>query len=465
MDLSVKGILSKVENAFCRISSLSLKGKMIIMLVLGIIMYCFILKLNLIFPYCNDDYIYMNIWNSNEPVMSISDVIRSQVMHYNEWGGRFVAHFIVQSLLILPSYIVDILNSLMFMFYIILIYLHSIGNKKEHSISLFCLIFFFIWFYQISFGEDILWTTGSGNYLWCTSIVLLFLLPYRINYGKSSLNNNFWNALGLLVLGLIAGCTNENVGISVILVLVIYFIYFKINKYKVKYWMITGFIGFIVGYIILMLAPGNYLRYENEVHEPLTLVRLLHNFIEFTSHLYRYIGSLIITSFFLLIIILSRKTLNKGKKFLVFVYTLLIFVSFYALLPLGNISPRACFFTITCAFITFGIIYMELDKSIPINRFLSILLIILFSTLFFISVPSAYSLIKGFNEEWVSRAYLIKKANRNNENYININYIYGNYKWSGKFIQPDYCGPGSFMYDRFPVKFQKKDIIDSYALN
>lgn len=48
-----------------------------------------------------DDYNYMYIWKTDTKISSILDIAISQYNHYFDWGGRSIAHFLVQLFLYL----------------------------------------------------------------------------------------------------------------------------------------------------------------------------------------------------------------------------------------------------------------------------------------------------------------------------------------------------------------------------
>ena len=81
---------------------------------------------------------------------------------------------------------------------------------------------------------------------------------------KQTLNNVSWLQF---FFGLLAGWTNENTVCFVIIVIGYYICLIKRHKnnYGVKETdvmkLLPGFIGLILGYLLLVFAPGNYVRY------------------------------------------------------------------------------------------------------------------------------------------------------------------------------------------------------------
>lgn len=218
--------------------------------------------LNLLTPMFADDYNYSFMWDKSKRIETIVDILHSQYMHYMEWGGRTVAHSIGQFLLMSNEYIQAFLNALVFILLIYLIYWHSQGERlnfrSNHFILL--LITLFCWTSLPNFGETNIWLIGSVNYLWTTVIILAFLLPYRLKlFSTFTLKENNFNRFRIFLLGIIAGWTNENTALSVIVLISIFIIYSYKEK-CIESWMIFGFIGLIIGYAILIFAPGNIER-------------------------------------------------------------------------------------------------------------------------------------------------------------------------------------------------------------
>ena len=61
-------------------------------------------------PFMMDDLWYQTKLSSNEPITSFKDIIESQVWHYNNWGGRSIAHGLLQVILLMGEHVADILN-------------------------------------------------------------------------------------------------------------------------------------------------------------------------------------------------------------------------------------------------------------------------------------------------------------------------------------------------------------------
>ena len=100
------------------------------------------------------------------------------------------------------------------------------------------------------------WMTGAINYLWMTTLELLFLLPFAM---KLHDKNFSCNTLLIAVLGLLAGWSIEPGAAVTLLITFLCMIKFWRDK-NLQSWQITGFVFLIIGSALLILAPGNIER-------------------------------------------------------------------------------------------------------------------------------------------------------------------------------------------------------------
>jgi hypothetical protein len=344
---------SKAKRSVCRVTA---------------VLACFsiLFLLNILTPVISDDFAYLYIYGEEGRVTSLSDIIQSQINHYYMWGGRSVVHFIAQILLMLPSYIADLLNTLIYLGYVFLIYFHVKG-RKGNSISLFILINLAVWFFQPVFGDTILWITGAANYLWGTWLILLFLLPYRLYEGrKPGITRQAIYPVLTLLLGVLAGWTNENTAAAMIVAVILFFIYFRSHKWQIPVWAITGLIGAVIGFGFMILAPGNYMRGGDSVS--LNLYIFGYRLFTWTLTFFLYSGPLFLIS--LIMLIVYNRFSNGEKKDnlkLIFIYGIAAAAGVYAMLLAPSFPRRALFGVVSFLLIATGICIYNLDFR---NKFL-----------------------------------------------------------------------------------------------
>ena len=224
-----------------------------------------------------DDYLYAFIWEGNPMfvplsenavrVSSLSDLAKSQWLLYLTWGGRVVGQTLTQFFVWLGKDIFNIFNALASTILVAEIY--WCANKGDITFEFdtrrLCFIFFSLWAFTPGFNPVFLWLTGACIYVWPTMFLLAFLLPYIkkfYNYHKKN-GSGLASDASIFFLGIIAGCGNENAICWVIVGLLLFLFSYRKCRGK-ETWLYYGLTGLIIGYALLMLAPGNVARLHAE---------------------------------------------------------------------------------------------------------------------------------------------------------------------------------------------------------
>jgi Family of unknown function (DUF6056) len=100
----------------------------------------------------------------------------------------------------------------------------------------------------------------TGNYILGFLLHLLVLLPYRFHLADRRPRHPLFAPL-LLVLGVAAGLGNEHTGVASIALILAALIHFHRRGDRWAAWMLAGAIGLLIGYLLLLLAPGQDRRY------------------------------------------------------------------------------------------------------------------------------------------------------------------------------------------------------------
>ncbi|WP_142647548.1 DUF3329 domain-containing protein [Enterococcus faecium] len=229
---------------------------------LFIVLFCifvFMLILNSMSPLVHDDYSYF------VKTSSIKTILSDEYQQYMTWTGRSVVHVIFRFFTKLPKIYFNIYNSCMFsiLVYQIIMFSSIIKDRATKNVYLKgFIIFSLMWIFTPAFNNVYLWMAGSVNYLTAMVIMLSFILFYHryITESKEQ-NNSFFKTIGMLLLGIIAGWCNENTSGGTLFIVVAYtaLSYFYKNK-KIEKWMIAGIVGNIVGFLFMVMAPGNDIR-------------------------------------------------------------------------------------------------------------------------------------------------------------------------------------------------------------
>lgn len=194
------------------------------------------------------------------------DLFQREYIQYMTWTGRTVAHLIARFFLAMPKLIFDVCNSIMFCVLIELMTRHAVGPDREVSGPLYAFSALAVFLFAPLFGQTVLWETGSCNYLWTTTIILAFLYVYRKELDGSS-QRKPWFAVCFFLFGIIAGWTNENTGGACILLVLIFLVLYRLKKISIKPWMIAGLVGSVIGFVLMIKAPGNAIRAQDFINE------------------------------------------------------------------------------------------------------------------------------------------------------------------------------------------------------
>ena len=242
-------------------------------------MFLFYYILNYLTPMAfGDDYVYSFIWQGKseyeplvEPVVRVSSfhgLADSLWLHYFTWSGRTISHMLTQLFLWAGKYVFNIFNALISVLLVMEIYWCAnkgvvTSNFKQGKI---CWIFFALWAFTPGFSPVYFWLTGACNYLWTAVFLLAFLLPYIRKYYnfEVKIGERNFNKVTIFLLGVLAGWSNENSVCWIIGVLTVFLLVNRNNEGYEK-WMLLGLLGLIIGYSLLMLAPGNVVRMKAEV--------------------------------------------------------------------------------------------------------------------------------------------------------------------------------------------------------
>lgn len=219
-----------------------------------IAIYVMIVIVALKTPMHSDDFSYSFLG------LSPADHVR----HYMSWSGRLVADYISTIILSLKNhYLIASINSLGSL---LLIYniakLPDVTGIKKSKLKTSCIalfVFFLYWCGNPNLGQVMFWVVGSANYVW-TTLIVIFFLRKTIEFRESNIPPSRYLCFGVVILGFIAGCSNENTGVTLIIFLSILALYYRLTRGSVGNIIFAGFFGALIGGATLILAPGNYVR-------------------------------------------------------------------------------------------------------------------------------------------------------------------------------------------------------------
>ena len=365
--------------------------------------------LNLITPVWWDDFIMACVfteWHAPHTTLlsSFSDIISSTYNMYDKWHGRIVANFLNFIFMYFKDKtIFNICNTIVYCIFILLIGYHAVGSFKKVSGYLFLFINVFLWLFLSAWGQTLLWLTGSFNYLWTSTIILIFLIPFRKKADNKLYKPHVIVSLLWIIIGSLAGCSMENSASGVLILLLAYFIYVKYKKEKIALFEITGSIGFLIGFIILINARNNIF--------PGFLVLFKNVFIvgfKFIMNEAFILGAIIILVINLIII---KKTYIQKVSYSYFIAAL---GSVAAMVMVGEYGGRSAFMTQILLIITLISLMDQYRRYILEKKYIIMASILILLGFF----PSFYSgcreIVYGFLVNKAREYYIINEKNNGN---------------------------------------------------
>ncbi|MCO6543428.1 MAG: hypothetical protein J6584_05640 [Lactobacillus sp.] len=213
--------------------------------------YIFIFILSWLTPLYADDLL--------ETHLSLPKIFQVTWNDYNGTNGRFIGQFIYRILDNLPAVLFAILNAAVFCLFTWLIF--KIATRNHYNLFKYIILLACLWITIPAFGQTILWKAGAGNYLWMTTIILLYLLG---NFSEELCGSSLfkhWLVYLMPILSFIAGWGNENTSFAAI-ILSVFIIFYQhlVQKQPFKKMQIINVVFLIIGYLILILAPANHNR-------------------------------------------------------------------------------------------------------------------------------------------------------------------------------------------------------------
>lgn len=224
--------------------------------ILAILIICIC---SILCPYLSDDWHFFFVWDGFDPnnhtrrVSSFADIITSMRNYYHFSGGRVIAHFLVYSLMTVNKMFFNIINGFMFAGMCLLLYSITQAISNIKSIWLYPLIILMCFKYLPSFGDVVLWLSGSVNYMWM-SVPFLACITWLIRRREKA---GLLERISIMPLFIFSAFTNEITGgmlaVAIILCLIL-------SDKRRSFFLITYLISLIPGMCFVIMAPGNMVR-------------------------------------------------------------------------------------------------------------------------------------------------------------------------------------------------------------
>ncbi|WP_297424208.1 DUF6056 family protein [Clostridium sp.] len=319
--------------------------------------------LNYLTPLLVDDYALGYINGTGIHIKNLKDIIYSMHNYYFSWGGRVWGEFYQQLFTLLGKPIFNVCNTIIYIINTLLIY-HICSETKKIKISLYIGINLLIWFFTPNYGQVMFWLSGSSNYLWLITPILIMILIFRkYSINQNIIKNNLVNTIMIFILGILAGWSSENASAGMLVVLTLYLAYYYINNIKISKYIISGYIGSLIGFIFLIGAPGAYVR--KAVEESAVNTTIVFRIFMITYFWVNFVlGMFIILA---IVFFIGRRYFNLKKNNSVYQSIIFVIASLgaaYGMIAAPTSPERTWFCIVVYLTISIGILYEKFDFEV-----------------------------------------------------------------------------------------------------
>ncbi|UDM73832.1 DUF3329 domain-containing protein [Vagococcus fluvialis] len=399
----------------------------LIIICVGILMY----NLNYLTTFRGDDFNYHYSFADGTRISSLLDVFKSQVAHYKVMNGRIPAHFLMQTFTIFGKPVFNIMNTIVYLFFIGLVMYMINRSWKINGLSFF-MLFIVMWYYTPAYGQTVLWMDGAFNYLWTAVIVLFALLPFR----NPKMYDYKINQFIFPLIGLIAGWSSETISAGLVFFqfwFILYWIYTK--RSNVVPYIITMFASF-AGYCLMMFSPAQMNRLDSVSGGEINILKNIYEFIIYMSAKY-YIEIILFILLLTISILLKR---DKEKNYLAILFFATAILSSLTLVAVGilSVNSRAFFGVNTMIIISLSILIKNIFSEY-LSQFNKMILVyaIVFIPLFATSYRATYVDMKRTSQEFYKREELISELKAKGEKELDLNAITSTRDHNPYYLTPD----------------------------
>lgn len=208
--------------------------------------------LNRFSPMSCDDWHYVFIFGTQEPITSLRDIMVSQYAHYFGFNGRLPVHSMVQLFDgLLGKAVFNPFNALVFVLFLLVIARLVTADRRNHY-KVMSVAFALLFFAMPGFEDVFLWLSGSFNYLWAGTAFLLFHhLLERETMPR-------WTYVLLPLVGLLCGWSNEAIVLGPAAAYFVHYFIFHRERLTTCRWLMLP--AFFLGVALIAFAPSSLHR-------------------------------------------------------------------------------------------------------------------------------------------------------------------------------------------------------------
>jgi hypothetical protein len=216
---------------------------------------------NLEIPFMMDDLWYSTKLYSTEHIQSLKDIIEAQTWHWFNWGGRSMAHGLLQLILMSGERFADVLNTICIFVLsaCIMLVSSSSGCKYGKKFTFLTVTAGLMTGLAANWKMSMFWEAGAANYLYISVFLMLYLFCY-LREADSPKAPLYGIAFWIIPLSVMAGWSNENMGPTCLILSCLAMIHIVRSGRKLHFWMIEGSVVCLAGCIMCIIAPGNQVR-------------------------------------------------------------------------------------------------------------------------------------------------------------------------------------------------------------
>jgi len=262
----------------------------------------------------------------HEKVSSFKDIIYSQYVHYLFVNGRSVVHTIVQLFTSFIRY--DICCIIATIIYAITLVLGEKACFNNREKKWFPSFIFIVSIFAFCCEPSVIYNmVCTINYLWPITFSLCFIILFHRKLGTIG-------KLCFFIVSFITGWSHEAIAIPLS---VSFFFYLLFEKKNIKPYQVAGILLLIIGTVITICAPGNFVKFSS-AQQASSILNLIKQHLFMIVYL-RITYVLIIA---LLVLMLRHKLLSFVLEYRYWFIALVSSIGFVLLV--GAINPRSTFF-------------------------------------------------------------------------------------------------------------------------
>lgn len=403
------------------------KRKLIFRLVILATFLC-VFAYNFLTPYLSDDLFYLN---NIRDAKGIGDLVNLTLKEYFNNGGRLMAYITFRIFFFIKTkQVYNIAASIMFTLLGILIYLNIKKNRK-YDFGLIMLIYLLLWLSTVSFGETVLWITGACVHLFGLIWIFGCITLYRHYLSKVESEKKILYAVTMFLIALPAGNSSENNTAAGILLFVFITINYLMDKKaeglsvlkSIRPFQITGFLGFLIGYGLLVLSPGTHNRAQNMTDGDYTgIVGMLSHFYKISVRLRDLILPLIVGILLLFVLLSVRgyyKKFADVRNHNAVLFTVAALASAYVLIVVTLTEDRVFFGTSVFFIVAFVQLVCDVGIKEINDRFIRYGVINFLCLMFFFTyLENLVNLARIYREENERISIIEENIAQGNNEYI-----------------------------------------------